>query len=130
MPQDQFPSDPEVRRAGLAKMTEVYGWEMGDGLGDFFGMTAEHLFGRVWDRESTLTFRERRMLLIGLMLGDNLPEVLGIQLEATLTQGEITPDELREIALFLTHYAGWPRGARMNSQVEEIIARVEPRAEG
>lgn len=127
MPQDQFPSDPEVRRAGLAKMTEVYGWEMGDGLGDFFGMTAEHLFGRVWDRESTLTFRERRMLLIGLMLGDNLPEVLGIQLEATLTQGEITPDELREIALFLTHYAGWPRGARMNSQVEEIIARVEQR---
>lgn len=129
MPQDQFPSDPAVRRAGLAKMTEVYGWEMGDGLGDFFGMTAEHLFGRVWDRESTLTFRERRMLLIGLMLGDNLPEVLGIQLEATLTQGEITPDELREIALFLTHYAGWPRGARMNSQVEEIIARVE-RAQG
>lgn len=130
MPQDQFPSDPDVRRAGLAKMTEVYGWEMGDGLGDFFGMTAEHLFGRVWDRESTLTSRERRLLLIGLMLGDNLPEVLGIQLEATLTQGEITPDELREIALFLTHYAGWPRGARMNSQVEEIIARVEQRAEG
>lgn len=128
MPQDQYPTDPEVRQAGLAKMTEVYGWEMGDGTGDFFGMTAEHLFGRVWDRDSTLTFRERRLLLIGLMLGDNLPDVLGLQLEATLTQGELTPDELREIALFLCHYAGWPRGARMNSQVEEIIARHEKRA--
>jgi 4-carboxymuconolactone decarboxylase len=95
-------------------------------------MTVEHLFGRVWERESTLTMRERRMLLLGLMVGENLPDVLGLQLEATLSQGELTPDELREIALFLTHYAGWPRGARMNQQVEEIIARVEKKqaAEG
>lgn len=125
MPQDQYPSDPTRRQAGLAKMTEVYGWEMGDGLGDFFGMTVEHLFGTVWERESTLTQRERRLLLIGLMVGDNLPDVLGIQLEATLSLDEIDADELREIALFLSHYAGWPRGARMNSQVEEIVARVE-----
>jgi 4-carboxymuconolactone decarboxylase len=125
MPQDQYKSDPARRQAGIKKMTEVYGWEMGDGLGDFFGMTVEHLFGDVWGRDTTLTLRERRLLLIGLMVGDNLPDVLGIQLEATLTQEELTPDELREVALFLSHYAGWPRGARMNSQVEEIVARAE-----
>lgn len=132
MPQDQYPSDPDRRRAGIEKMTEVYGWEMGDGMGDFFGMTVEHLFGTVWERESTLTMRERRLLLIGLLLGDNLPDVLGLQLEATLSQDELSADELREIALFLCHYAGWPRGARMNSQVEEIAARVEKKraAEG
>ena len=33
------------RRRGLAKMAEVYGWEVGDGPGEFFSMTVEHLFG-------------------------------------------------------------------------------------
>ena len=45
---------------------------------------------------------------------------------------ELTADELREIVIFLTHYAGWPLGARMNSQVEELIAkaaRAEAKAE-
>jgi len=127
MPQDQYPSDPERRQLGLEKMAELYGWEMSDGLGDFFGMTVEHLFADVWGRETTLTMRERRLLLIGLLVGENLPDVLGIQLDSTLAKGELTPDELREIALILCHYAGWPRGARLNSQVEEMIAKQAPK---
>ena len=27
--------------------------------------------------------------------------------------------------IFLTHYAGWPSGAKMNSQVETLIAKTE-----
>ena len=46
-----FDSDPEKRRAGLEKMAEVYGWEVSDGDGDFFGYTVEHLFGEIWQRE-------------------------------------------------------------------------------
>jgi 4-carboxymuconolactone decarboxylase len=110
------------RRAGLEMMKKVYGWDVQDGPGDFFAMTVEHLFGEVWTREG-LTFRERRLLLIGLLLGLGLDDVLGIQLDAALGNGEIEPDELREIVIFLTHYAGWPRGAKFNSQVEELIAR-------
>ena len=115
-------TDNDRRAAGLEMMKQVYGWDVEDGGGDFFGMTVEHLFGEVWTRQG-LTLRDRRLLLIGLLVGTNMYDVLGIQLEATLTQGDIDPDELREIVIFLTHYAGWPKGAKLNSQVEEIVAR-------
>ena len=51
--------------------------------------------------------------------------MLGLQLEAALGNEELSPDELREIVIFLTHYAGWPSGAKMNSQVETLIAKAE-----
>jgi 4-carboxymuconolactone decarboxylase len=104
-------------------MAEVYGWEVTDGDGDFFGMTVEHLFAEVWTRDG-LSQRDRRLLLIGLLTGAGLDDVLGLQLDAALRLGELDGDELREIVIFLTHYAGWPRGAKMNSMVEELIAKA------
>jgi 4-carboxymuconolactone decarboxylase len=115
-------SEDDVRRRGLEKMREVYGWDVQDGPGDFFGYTVEHLFGEIWSRPG-LDQRERRLLLIGLLLGMGLDDVLGIQLDTALRLGELSPDQLREIVIFLTHYAGWPRGAKLNSAVEELIAR-------
>ncbi|HMJ76513.1 MAG TPA: carboxymuconolactone decarboxylase family protein [Iamia sp.] len=115
-------SDPEKRRAGLEKMAEVYGWdEVADGDGDFFGYTVEHLFGEIWQRE-TLSMRDRRLLLLGLLVGHADHDVVPLQLGAALGNGELGPDELREVAVFLTHYAGWPSGARLNGQVEKVIA--------
>ena len=116
------PEQSEKRRIGLAKMAEVYGWDVSDGPGDFFAMTVDHLFAEVWTRDG-LSMRDRRLLLIGALAGMGLDDVLGIQFDATLRLGELSPDELREIVIMLTHYAGWPRGAKLNSQVEELIAR-------
>jgi 4-carboxymuconolactone decarboxylase len=112
----------ERRQRGLEMMAKVYGWEVKDGPGDFFAMTADHLFGEVWSREG-LSFRDRRLLLIGMLLGQGQDDVLGIQLEAALGHGELDAQELREIVIFLTHYAGWPRGAKLNQQVEALLAR-------
>ena len=112
----------EQRRRGLETMTEVYGWEVQDGPGDFFGITVEHLFGEIWNRPG-LSLRDRRLLLIGLMIGQGLDDVLGIQLEAALGNGEVDDQQLREIVIFLTHYAGWPRGAKLNQQVETLLDR-------
>jgi 4-carboxymuconolactone decarboxylase len=120
-------SDPERRRIGLELMGQVYGWEMTDGTGDFFGMTAEHLFAEVWSRPG-LTIRDRRLLLIGLLVGRGLHDVLGIQLEAALGNEELDDEALREIVILMSHYAGWPDGAKMNSQVEELIAKRAHRA--
>lgn len=120
-------SDPEKRRAGLEKMAEVYGWEVSDGEGDFFGYTVEHLFAEIWTREG-LTTRDRRLLLIGLLVGRGFNDVLELQLPAAFDNGELDADELREIVIFLTHYAGWPLGARLNTQVETLIAKREKAA--
>ncbi|MGQ0431643.1 MAG: carboxymuconolactone decarboxylase family protein [Microthrixaceae bacterium] len=121
-------SDPVKRQRGLETMAAVYGWgEVGDGDGDFFGYTAEHLFGEIWQREG-LTFRDRRLILIGLLVGRGLHDVVGLQIEAALANGELDEASLREIVILLTHYAGWPDGAKLNTQVETIIAKAAKKA--
>jgi 4-carboxymuconolactone decarboxylase len=119
----------DKRRRGLEKMEQVYGFEVKDGPGDFFGYTVDHLFADIWERPG-LTVEQRRLLLIGLLVGRGMDDVLGLQLEAALGNDELGADELREIVIFLTHYAGWPSGAKMNSAVETLIAKAEKRASG
>ena len=102
-------------------MEQVYGFDMTDGQGDFFGYTADHLFADIWNRPG-LTDRDRRLLLIGLLAGTGGADVLGIQVPAAHANGELSDEELREIVIFLCHYAGWPNGARLNSIVEDTIA--------
>jgi len=115
-------SDPERRRQGLETMAKVYGWDVKDGPGDFFGYTVEHLFGEIWTREG-LSFRDRRLLLIGALVASGLDDVAGLQLDAGLRNHELSAEELREVVIFLTHYLGWPRGAKLNNQVEELLGR-------
>lgn len=118
---DKFADLPELRARGLRKMEEVYGFDMTDGQGDFFRYTADHLFGDIWNRPG-LSDRDRRLLLIGLLAGQGAADVLGIQIPAAHAAGDLDEDALREIVVFLSHYAGWPQGARLNSIVEEAIA--------
>ena len=63
----KFDDLPEARRKGLERMEEVYGFEMTDGTGDFFGYTADHLFADVWNRPG-LTDRDREPLRFTLKL--------------------------------------------------------------
>ena len=118
------PERAEQRRRGLQRMGEVYSFEAMDGPGDFFGYTVEHLFGDVWERPG-LSLRDRRLLLIGLMVAEGLDDTLGIQLDSCLAKGDLGAEDLREIVIFLAHYAGWPKAAGLNTMVEQAIARHE-----
>ncbi|WP_188187431.1 carboxymuconolactone decarboxylase family protein [Nonomuraea sp. SYSU D8015] len=90
---------------------------------DSFGVMAERQFADVWSR-TVLSVRERRLLLLGLLVGQGLDEQTDVQLDAALRGGDLTETELREVVVFLSHYAGWARGARLNDQVENLIERV------
>jgi 4-carboxymuconolactone decarboxylase len=107
---------------GLAKMNEVYGWDSPDYPGDFFAITRDHLFGEIWTRPN-LDIPQRRLMLIGLMAGRGLEDVLEIQLDAAYRLGELDAAQLREIVVFLAHYAGWPTAAGLNKIVEKVIAK-------
>ena len=126
---DKFADLPEQRAAGLRKMEQVYGFDMTDGDGDFFRYTADHLFADIWNRTG-LTDRDRRLLLIGMLAGQGAADVLGIQIPAAHAAGELDDEALREIVVFLSHYAGWPQGARLNSIVEETIAKSQRKKAG
>jgi 4-carboxymuconolactone decarboxylase len=120
----KFDDLPEQRRRGLERMEQVYGFDMTDGAGDFFAITADHLFAEIWNRPG-LSDRDRRLLLIGLLAGSGGHDVLTIQIPAAYAAGELDDEQLREIVIFLCHYAGWPNGARINSIVEDTIAKAK-----
>ncbi len=103
-------------------MREVYGWDLPVVDGDFTELTVDHLFAEIWSRDG-LSIRDRRLLLIGLLVAGGLDDVVELQIDAALRLKELDADELREIVVFLTHYAGWPRGAKLNSIVEKMIAK-------
>jgi 4-carboxymuconolactone decarboxylase len=112
----------ELRRKGLEKMNEVYAWEMPDVPGEFFALTVEHLFGRIWTRPG-LSMRDRRMMLVAVLTTLGQEELLEVQVNAVLQNGELTRVELREMAIFLTHYVGFPLGSKLDGVLKRVTAK-------
>ena len=110
----------ELRKKGLAKMNEVYGWEMPNVEGDdFFALTADHLFGSIWTRPG-LTMREKRMMTLTVVTALGISELAEIQVNAALHNEELTVSELKEMAIFLTHYLGFPLGSKLDGVVTKV----------
>jgi 4-carboxymuconolactone decarboxylase len=113
----------ELRRKGLEKMNEVYAWEMPNIEGDeYFDLTVDHLFGRIWSRPG-LEMRDRRLMLLAVLTAQGEESLLEIQVNATLQNGELTVEEIREVAVFLTHYVGFPQGSRLNGVLGRVVAK-------
>ena len=112
----------ETRRRGLEMMSKVYGWEMQDGPGEHFAVTADHLFANIWTRPG-LSIRDRRLLLLGALTAQGAPDIAEIQIEAALKNDELDEQQLREIALFLCHYVGWPLGSKLDNAVGSVLQR-------
>jgi 4-carboxymuconolactone decarboxylase len=113
----------ELRRKGLDKMKEVYGWEMPDLPGDYFALTVDHLFANIWSRPG-LSMRDKRIMTLSVVTALGLPDLAEIQVNAALQNSELSPDELREMALFITHYVGFPLGSTFNGVVEKVIQKA------
>jgi 4-carboxymuconolactone decarboxylase len=116
-------TDDDRRARGKANMKAVYGWDIDHVEGSFVEYTVDHLFGSVWE-EGKLTVKERRLLLIGMCVGSGLDDVAALQLDAAVRLEELDEDDLRTMVVFLAHYAGWPRAAKLNTEVEKLVARM------
>lgn len=113
----------DVRRKGLEKMNEVYSWEMPNIEGDaFFDLTVDHLFGAIWTRPG-LSMRDKRLMTLAVVTALGEQGLAEVQVNAALANGELTEDELKEVAIFLTHYVGFPRGAGLNGVVGKVAAK-------
>jgi 4-carboxymuconolactone decarboxylase len=120
----------ELRRKGLEKMNEVYAWDMPDMPGEYFALTADHLFGRIWTRPG-LSMRDKRIMTLSVVTALGLQDLSEVQVNAALQNEELTEDELREMAIFLTHYVGFPLGSGLNGVIEKVAAkRKKAAAEG
>ncbi|MDT5165334.1 MAG: 4-carboxymuconolactone decarboxylase, partial [Mycobacterium sp.] len=120
----------ELRRKGLEKMNEVYAWEMPDMPGEYFALTVDHLFGSIWARPG-LSMRDKRIMTLSVVTALGLQDLSEVQVNAALQNEELTEEELREMAIFLTHYVGFPLGSKLNGVVERVSAkRKKAAAEG
>ena len=119
----------ELRRKGLEKMNEVYGWEMPNIEGDpFFDLTVDHLFGTIWNRPG-LSMRDKRIMTLTSVAALGNDALAEIQANAALHNEEITGDELKEMAVFLTQYLGFPLGSKFDGAVSKVIKKRKKAAE-
>jgi 4-carboxymuconolactone decarboxylase len=118
----------ELRRKGLEKMNEVYGWEMPDMPGDYFALTADHLFGTIWSRPG-LSMRDKRIMTLTVVTALGISDLAEIQANAALHNEELTPEELKEMAIFLTHYLGFPLGSKLDGAVAKVVGKRKKAAE-
>nr|WP_305095156.1 carboxymuconolactone decarboxylase family protein [Prescottella sp. R16] len=110
------------RERGVAMMNQVYGWEMpADVPGDFFAVTADHLFADIWTRTG-LSLRDRRLLLLGAIAAQGQSDIAKIQIGAALKNEELTEQQVEEAAIFLCHYVGWPLGTGLNNALITVKA--------
>ena len=115
--------DDDLREKGLAKMNEVYWWEMPDMPGEFFALTVDHLFGTIWSRPG-LSMRDRRLMLLAVLAAQGQEELMEVQVTAILHNEELTREELREIAIFVTHYVGFPLGSKLDGAIKRVTAKI------
>ena len=88
---------------------------------EFVELLNTYCWNDIWNRPGLET-RDRRLLLVGLLAGQGATDVLEIQLGAAHRNGELDAEGMREIVVFLAHYAGWPVAARLNNVVETILS--------
>ncbi len=118
-------NDQERRALGEEKIKDVYAGDVvvpPEGYA-FTDIMLKQLFAELWTRE-TLSMRDKRILLLGIIAEKGEPTTFKIQIKASLKRGEINPEEAREFLLFIAQYSGYPRAASMMGPVEEAIAEV------
>ena len=113
----------EQRRKGLDKMNEVYAWDMPNIEGDdFFALTVDHLFGNIWTRPG-LSMRDKRLMTLSVVTALGLQDLTEVQVNAALENDELTETELKEMAIFLTQYVGFPLASGLNGVVSRVSGK-------
>ena len=120
-------SSNERYKIGEEKIKEVYAGDVvvpPEGSYAFTDIMLETLFAEVWTRD-TLSMRDKRILLLGMIAAQGEPMTFKIQTKAGIKNGELTAEDIRELHLFIAQYCGYPRAAGLLASMEEGIAEAE-----
>ncbi len=110
--------DPKERSArGLALQAEVTGQPAPAAATPVDESIRDFVYAEVWSRPN-LDRRARYLISMAaaVMSGAN-PAMVDGYVQGALASGELTLAELREAALHLSVYAGWPRGQELDAAV-------------
>ncbi|MFJ4921296.1 carboxymuconolactone decarboxylase family protein [Streptomyces sp. NPDC088725] len=116
---DNFRHLEELGRATMAEVMCVPEDSIPVGTGTIDDLATKVVFGDLWNRPG-LSRRERRIVTLTVltMLGrDRIHGPLHVQ--AALDSGDLTAGELREVAVQMAYYAGWPLATSLSWLVDE-----------
>ena len=111
---------------GADKINEVYAGDVAvppEGSYAFTDIMLETLFAEIWTRD-TLSMRDKRILLLGMIAAQGESMTFKIQTKAGIKNGELTPEDVRELHLFIAQYCGYPKATSMLGPMEEGIAEA------
>ena len=81
-------------------------------------------WGEIWTRPH-FDERTRRILVIGTMMALGRWEEFGMHVRAALTQGDFSPDDIKEILLQQAIYCGVPAGNNAFKIAAEIMKELK-----
>ena len=91
---------------------------------EFQALITRYAWGEIWTRPH-FDERTRRILVIGTLLALDKWQEFRLHVRAALTEGGLTPDDIKEIILQQTIYCGVPAANHAFSLAAEIVAEVK-----
>ena len=95
-------------------------------LGGVGEMAFDFAFGELWSRPA-LSRRDRSMVTVAILAMTGCTKELKIHLRAALNH-DCSRDELNEIMVQLTGYAGFPKAVEASQVTRELFDRIDARA--
>ncbi len=120
-------ANSERRKRGAEMLNKVYCGDVpviDEGLMPFADVMLEQLFGEIWTREA-LSVRDRRLVTMGIIAALGEREPFCIQVRSAIKNGELTPEQVREMVMHIAQYAGYPRAAGLIGPVETTLAEFK-----
>lgn len=81
------------------------------------------VFGEMWLRPG-LGMRERRLITVACVAFQDTPIPIMSHVYAALKSGDLTVDEMDEVALHFAAYYGWPKGSHLSQVIDEQKRRL------
>lgn len=120
---DNFAHLDAIGRATQAEVMCVPAEFIDNEPGSVSDLATKVVFGDLWNRPG-LTVRERRIVTLTVLAMLQANQVHGpLHAKAALDSGDLTEDELREMAAQIAYYAGWPIATAFEWTVDKVTGK-------
>ncbi|MFJ6700060.1 carboxymuconolactone decarboxylase family protein [Streptomyces sp. NPDC091272] len=123
---DHFAPLATAGRVTQAEIMRVPEEATGSEPGSLSDLATKVVFGGLWNRPG-LSVRERRIITLTVLATLQSHQIDGqSHVMAALDRGDLTEAELREIAVQIAYYAGWPVATSFEWTVDKVTGTTSP----
>ncbi|MEU8706328.1 carboxymuconolactone decarboxylase family protein [Streptomyces sp. NPDC048565] len=121
---DHFAHLATAGRATQAEVMRVPEEAVRSEPGSLSDLATKVVFGDLWNRPG-LSVRERRIITLTVLAMLQSHQIHGhLHVKAALDSGDLTEAELREVAVQIAYYAGWPVATSFEWTVDKATGKT------